>query len=93
MDLPGTNSLWEVAAAVLVVNIPFGFWRDGVRRFSLPWLLAVHIPVPITVALRILSKLGWQFATFPVLICSFFLGQFLGGKLHQSWKRRTSARR
>jgi hypothetical protein len=88
-----TLSLFEVALAVLVINIPFGFWRHGTRRFTLPWFLAVHLPVPIVVSLRVLSTLGWRFATFPVLIASFFLGQFLGGKLHQLWKWRKNAGR
>jgi hypothetical protein len=86
-------SLWEVALAVLLLNIPFGFWRDGTKRFSLPWFLAVHLPVPIVVALRILSALGWRLITFPVLIGSFFLGQFLGGKVHQYWEWRKDVRR
>jgi len=78
------HSLWVVALAVLAINIPFGFWRAGVRRFSLPWFLAVHIPVPIVVGLRVLSGVGWRFITFPVLIGSFFLGQLLGGRLRGS---------
>jgi hypothetical protein len=91
--LPLTISLWEVALAVFLLNIPFGFWRDGTKRFSLPWLLAVHLPVPFVVGLRVLSTLGWRFTTFPVLIGSFILGQFLGGKVHQWWKWRKNARR
>ncbi len=87
------GSLVEVALAVLVVNIPFGFWRHASRKFTLPWFLAVHLPVPIVVGLRIFSSLGWRFATFPVLIASFFFGQFLGGKLHQWREWRKNARR
>jgi hypothetical protein len=34
----------EVALAVLLVNLPCGFWREGVRKITLPWLLAVHLP-------------------------------------------------
>jgi len=93
VGVPLTISLWEVALAVLLLNIPFGFWRDGTKRFTLPWLLAVHLPVPIVVGLRVLSTLGWRFTTFPVLIGSFLLGQFLGGKLHQGWEWRKNARR
>jgi hypothetical protein len=85
--------LWEVALAVLLLNLPFGFWRDGTNRFTLPWFLAVHLPVPVVVGLRILSKLGWRLTTFPVLIGSFFLGQFLGGKIHQWWEWRKNTRR
>ena len=28
------NDLVAVAVGVLIVNVPFGFWRTGVRRFS-----------------------------------------------------------
>jgi hypothetical protein len=87
------RSLFEVALAVVVLNIPFGFWRHGTRRFTLPWFLAVHLPVPVVISLRLLSTLGWRFATFPVLVASFFFGQFLGGKLHQLWKWRQNAKR
>jgi len=77
------HSLWSVAAAVLVVNLPFGFWRAGVPRFSRPWLLAVHVPVPIVVALRLLSGLGFQLYTFPVMIGAFFGGQLIGGTIRR----------
>jgi F0F1-type ATP synthase membrane subunit a len=87
-----TISLWEVALAVLFLNIPFGFWRDGTKRFTLPWFLAVHLPVPVVVGLRILSKLGWRLTTLPVLVGSFFLGQLLGGKIHQWWEWRKDVR-
>ena len=87
-----TISLWEVALDVLFLNIPFGFWRDRTKRFSLPWFLAVHLPVPVVVGLRVLSTLGWRLVTFPVLIGSFFLGQLLGGKIHQWWEWRKDVR-
>ena len=92
MHLPPMDPLWEGALGVLVLNIPFGFWRAGVRRFTLPWFLAVHVPVPIVFGLRVLLALGWRFTTFPVLIGAFFLGQFLGGTLRQLQKRRVNAR-
>ena len=79
------HSLWVVAAAVLLLNLPFGFWRAGTRRFSLPWVLAVHTPIPFVIALRLLSGLGWQLRTFPVMLGAFFTGQFLGGKLRGRW--------
>jgi hypothetical protein len=72
-----------VAAAVLTLNLPFGFWRAGTTRFTRSWILAVHVPVPFVVALRLLSGLGWQLVTFPVLIGAFFTGQFVGGRLRR----------
>jgi hypothetical protein len=71
--------LWLDAGIVFFLNLPFGFWRARVRTFSWQWILAVHLPVPLIIALRIYSGLGWRFITFPVLIGAFFLGQFAGG--------------
>jgi len=66
---------------VLLLNIPFGYWRAKQKKFSLKWFLAVHIPVPFVIVIRIFSDLGWKLFTFPILVGAFFLGQFLGGKL------------
>jgi hypothetical protein len=73
------HSLWVIAIAVFLLNLPFGFWRARTKKFSPSWFLAVHVPVPGVVALRIFSGLGWRFVTFPVLIGAFFAGQLLGG--------------
>lgn len=75
-------TLIAVILAVLVLNIPFGYWRSETRKFSLQWVLAVHLPVPGVVALRVFSGLGWQLYTFPLLVAAFFIGQYLGGRLH-----------
>ncbi len=79
-------NIWMVAIIVLLLNIPFGYWRANVEKFSRQWFLAVHIPVPFVIAVRIESGLGWAFYTFPVLLGSFFFGQATGGLLLQWWK-------
>ena len=73
-----------VALAVFVINLPFGYWRAGVPKLSRQWFLAVHLPVPAVIALRIFSGLGWQLISFPVLVGAFFLGQLVGGKLRRT---------
>ncbi len=73
--------LLAVAAATLLLNLPFGFWRAGVRRFSLAWFLAVHAPVPLIVGMRFAAGLGWRLSTFPLLVAAFFGGQFIGGRI------------
>jgi hypothetical protein len=74
-------TLWIVAATVFLLNLPFGCWRARVRKFSPQWIMAIHLPVPLVIACRIVSGLGWHFITFPVMIGAFFCGQFVGGKL------------
>lgn len=77
--------LLAVAAATLVLNLPFGFWRAGVRKFSPAWFLAVHAPVPFIVGLRLAAGLGWRLSTFPLLAGAFFGGQLIGGRL-RAWR-------
>jgi hypothetical protein len=72
----------SVASIVFVLNLPFGYWRANVRKFSRPWFLSVHLPVPLVITLRVLSGLGWQLITFPVMIGAFFFGQVAGSGLH-----------
>ena len=74
-------SLWLAALIVLVLNLPFGYWRKTLRKFSWRWFLAIHAPVPIVVAIRVLGGLGWHPLTFVVLVGAFSAGQFLGGRL------------
>ncbi len=71
-------NLWIVALIVLVFNIPFGYWRANTKKFSLQWILAIHLPVPVVIALRLLSGLGFEFITYPILVGAFFGGQYLG---------------
>ncbi len=79
--------LWLAALVVLALNLPFGFWRAGVRKYTTQWILAIHVPVPLVVGVRLASGLGWRLATFPVLIGAFFTGQFVGGRLREWWGR------
>jgi hypothetical protein len=73
--------IFIVALIVFLFNIPFGYWRAKVKKFSLQWALSIHIPVPFVVLLRIYSNIGFQFITYPILIFAFFSGQFLGSKI------------
>ena len=71
-----------IALLIIVVNIPFGYWRANVKRFSLQWFFAVHLPVPLIIALRIFSEIGFEINSFLVIAAAFFTGQYLGGIIH-----------
>lgn len=66
-----------------MINIPFGYWRANVKRFSLQWFLSVHIPVPFVIALRIFSDVGFSWYTYLYLVSAFFIGQKLGSIIHK----------
>lgn len=67
----------------LVVNVPFGFWRTGVRKFSAAWFAAVHAPIPLIVTARLLAGVGWHLKTFPLFVAAYFGGQFIGGAVRR----------
>ncbi len=75
------------SVTLFILNLPFGYWRAHVDRYSVKWFVAIHLPVLLGIPIRILSGLGWQTFTFPALIAAFFAGQFLGGKIYGRWKR------
>jgi len=85
--------LLPLAVAVAAINVPFGYWRAGVRRYSGSWFLAIHVPVPFVVALRLLAGIAWRLATFPVLVGAFFAGQFVGARLRKWSERRRGVTR
>ena len=81
-----TWTLAGVAALVLLLNLPFGAWRAGVPRFSWSWFLAVHAAVPLVAGLRVLSGLGFQWSTLPILVAAYFAGQSIGGWLRMRFR-------
>jgi hypothetical protein len=76
-----------MAIAIFLFNIPFGYWRANVRRLSLQWYFAIHIPVPFIIFVRVALDVGWHWFTFAVFILSFFLGQLAGGIMHKHMAR------
>jgi len=71
-----------VAIFVFLLNLPFGYWRANVKKYSFQWVLAIHITVQFIIAARILSDIGFELYTYPILIGAFFLGQFVGRFLY-----------
>lgn len=65
----------------VVINLPFGWWRQGLRKFSLPWWLAIHLPIPLVIILRVGLKI--PYATVPLVIGAAVAGQFIGGRLRK----------
>ncbi|MDP3939335.1 MAG: hypothetical protein Q8R92_14525 [Deltaproteobacteria bacterium] len=85
LEVDGMEKLSFVALTVLLLNLPFGYWRAGSPKFSRSWFLAIHIPIPFVILLRITSGLGWQLVSFPVVVGAFFVGQLLGGQIRM-WR-------
>ncbi len=66
---------------IILFNIPFGYLRQGTKKFSFYWFLYIHLPVPFIVLIRSAFDVELSFETAPLLFGSYFLGQFLGKKI------------
>ncbi|WP_346855951.1 hypothetical protein [uncultured Draconibacterium sp.] len=90
---PGSEELWWriliTCLATFVINLPFGYWRGGLRKLSFLWFLAIHAPVPLVILIRKFNQLQLSWTLAPFLLGSFFLGQFAGRKLYglKPWKK------
>lgn len=80
--------IWEFAAVVLLLNLPFGYWRANVGKMSAQWFFAIHVPVGLMIVMRVVSGIGWQWATLPLFVLAFFAGQLLGTSLHRWYSKR-----
>jgi hypothetical protein len=78
-----------IGLVVFAMNIPFGYWRSNTRRFSLQWFLAIHIPVPFVIAIRLGAHLGFHWTSYVVLVTAFFLGQQFGTLVYHRIQRFT----
>ena len=81
-----------VAAFTFAINVPFGWWRAGLRKLSPLWFLAIHAPVPLVVALRFALGLPFRWAFVPVFVAAYFAGQFVGARLRLRAAARAPAR-
>ncbi len=69
-----------VTLGAFVLNLPFGYFRAGVEKFSVKWFLYIHLPIPFIFVLRHLAGLGAKF--IPVIAAGAVLGQLIGGRLN-----------
>jgi hypothetical protein len=74
-----------VLAATFAVNVPCGYWRAGMRKFSPQWFVAVHLAVPLVIGLRYALGLPFRWSLFPLFVAAYFGGQFVGSRL-RTWR-------
>ena len=68
-------------AVTFAINLPCGYWRAGVRKFSPQWFVAVHAAVPMVIALRFALGLPFRWKMLPFFVAAYFGGQFAGSRL------------
>jgi len=70
-----------IAGMVLALNVPFGYWRNAVRKLSAPWFLAIHVPVGLAIGFRLLIGVHFRWLTLPLYVAAFIAGQSAGGRI------------
>ena len=87
------GKLLLVVLFAVVVNLPLGYWREGLKKFSLTWLFAIHASIPVVIAFRYAIDLPYSkapiYVTAPVIIGSAVAGQIIGSR----FRRRRSLNR
>jgi hypothetical protein len=72
---------------VFVVNLPFGYWRESVRKFSPAWFVAVHAAVPLVLVFRARFEIPFEWSVLPFAVIAYFTGQTVGAL----WRRHLRA--
>lgn len=70
--------------AVALINVPFGYWRSGVRKFSRAWFFHVHGSIPLIITLRLAAGIHWTIVVGLLIASSYFLGQNVGARLRRA---------
>lgn len=69
--------LFGLVSTAVLINIPLGFLRQGVDKFTFAWYFYTHISIPFIIYLRI--KAGYSWKLIPLTIAGAIVGQIIGG--------------
>jgi hypothetical protein len=69
--------------AVLLANIPCGYWRESVKKFSPQWFVAIHLPVPFIMLARTWLDIDRSLIYLLLIVPACFAGQRLGALLRE----------
>ena len=65
----------------LLINIPLGYIRQGVEKFSFAWYFYIHVSIPFIIYLRIKSGYSWKI--IPLTVAGAVAGQLIGGRIRR----------
>lgn len=81
--MPAAAAVFIAALGIFLVNLPFGYWRGGLRKMSPAWFVAIHAPVPVVLCLRWAFHLPFSLSTLPLFVAAYFAGQAVGARVRQ----------
>jgi len=63
---------------IFIINVPFGIWRGAVKKLSVQWFLAIHVPVIFSVLFRKQLEIEINPLYLIVALAIFFVSQRIG---------------
>ena len=71
-------ALLGILCFALFSNIPLGYLREGVPRFTVRWFVYIHLSIPFIVGLRIANGVSWR--VIPLTLGLAVAGQIIGSR-------------
>lgn len=83
--MSATLGLSGLLGFAFFANVPLGYLRQGVRRFSRLWFFYIHASIPLIIVLRL--WLGYSWKLIPLTLGCAVLGQIVGARLQRRMQR------
>jgi hypothetical protein len=77
-SIPFTDRVIILVAAAFFSNLPLGYLRKAVRKFSALWFLYIHASIPFLILLRLGMGISYWYIPFS-LVCAV-AGQVAGAR-------------
>lgn len=74
-------TLFALLIFTILLNLPFGYFRARSRKYSIPWFLYIHLPIPFIIFLRL--SFGFTWKAIPLVLLAAVAGQLAGGRMGQ----------
>lgn len=85
MDSHHSLQLILLLGFAFAANLPLGYMREGVDKFSVKWFLYIHLSIPFIIAMRIGFDFGWSVVPFTLSLA--ILGQIAGSRFRRNASR------
>ncbi len=77
--MPLADRVIILVAVAFLSNLPLGYLRRGVRKFSFLWFVYIHASIPFLILLRI--GMGISLWYIPFSIAFAVTGQIIGARI------------
>lgn len=81
-----TPHFFAVMTTAFLLSLPCGYWRAGLRKRSVLWFVAIHLPIPFVALLRRYLEIPSVWYVFVILILTCIAAQVVGARI-RNWIR------